>query len=198
MVHIRVHVLMKTDLSPLFIEFGLYVDQHGMPSRGIQGVIEWEGIAEHVALHPPYVLVFATNFIEIRHASTGRLVQIVPGNDVCCSWDGRNNAATRVTTAMDPEPIPQEFHIHAVMNVMTLSARSQSLRWSRVPHVYCLKPIIALDAQEITPTITSPVVNGEKDPPESDEKNVHGIPLPDTMSSSTSQKVSSCLSYISS
>ncbi|KAH9957979.1 CNH domain-containing protein [Lactifluus volemus] len=39
------------------MEFGLYVNRHGDPSR-TKGTIEWEGTAEHVAWHPPYILIF--------------------------------------------------------------------------------------------------------------------------------------------
>src|SRR5258708_37068695 len=61
-------------------EFGMYVDRHGDPSRAVI-TVEWEGTAEKVAYHPPYVLLFDPRFIEIRHVETGRLAQIIPGND---------------------------------------------------------------------------------------------------------------------
>ncbi|KAF8902367.1 Dbl-like domain-containing protein [Gymnopilus junonius] len=69
-------------------EFGLYVDKHGEPCRSF-GLIEWEGTAERVAFHPPYVVLFDSRFIEVRHVETGRLAQIIPGNEVRCTWDGR-------------------------------------------------------------------------------------------------------------
>ncbi|KAF9646331.1 hypothetical protein BDM02DRAFT_3065113, partial [Thelephora ganbajun] len=50
--------------------------------------VEWEGAAERVAWHPPYTLPFDSRFIEIRHVETGRLVQIVSGNDMRWIWDG--------------------------------------------------------------------------------------------------------------
>ncbi|KAH8116354.1 Dbl domain-containing protein [Phellopilus nigrolimitatus] len=98
-------------------EFGLYVDRHGDPSRSV-GTIEWEGTAERVAWHPPYVLLFDSRFIEIRHVETGRLAQIIPGNDIRCIWDGRGSNVPPVGT---PGPDgwadggPQEARIHAVM-----------------------------------------------------------------------------------
>ncbi|KAE9397959.1 citron-like protein, partial [Gymnopus androsaceus JB14] len=64
-------------------EFGVYVDKHGDPNRAA-GTVEWEGTAERVALHAPYVLLFDSRFIEVRHLETGRLVQIIPGNDIRC------------------------------------------------------------------------------------------------------------------
>jgi hypothetical protein len=73
-------------------EFGLYVDRHGNPSRTM-AVVEWEGTAERAAHHPPYVLLFDSRFIEVRNAETGRLAQIIPGEHVRCTWDGR--AASR-------------------------------------------------------------------------------------------------------
>ncbi|EMD39100.1 hypothetical protein CERSUDRAFT_47353 [Gelatoporia subvermispora B] len=108
----------KDEFLLCYDEFGLYVDRHGDPSRSI-GTIEWEGTAEHVAWHPPYVLLFDSRFIEIRHVETGRLVQIIPGNDIRCIWDGRG---TTSVTAATPGPegwnetMSQEPRVHGVMN----------------------------------------------------------------------------------
>lgn len=96
-------------------EFGIHVDKHGDPIRpGV--IIEWEGTAERVACHPPYVLLFDSRFIEVRYIDTGRLAQIIPGNDVRCIWDGRgvSNAATQKPTLTDPRE-QQEAKVHAVM-----------------------------------------------------------------------------------
>ena len=76
------------ECSSFLTEFGLYVNQHGDPSR-TKGTIEWEGTAKHVAWHPPYILIFGSRFIEVRHVETGRLCQIIPGHDLRCIWDGR-------------------------------------------------------------------------------------------------------------
>ena len=46
------------------------------------------GTAEHVAWHPPYVFIFHLRFIEVRHVDTGRLCQILRGQDLRCTWDG--------------------------------------------------------------------------------------------------------------
>ncbi|KAF7371013.1 hypothetical protein MSAN_00735500 [Mycena sanguinolenta] len=54
-------------------EFGVYVDRHGKPRRN-GTTIEWEGNAEKVALHQPYILLFDSRFIEIRNIETGRLM----------------------------------------------------------------------------------------------------------------------------
>ncbi|KAH9965641.1 CNH domain-containing protein [Lactifluus volemus] len=82
-------------------EFGLYVNRHGDPSR-TKGTIEWEGTAEHVAWHPPYILIFDSRFIEVRHVETGRLCQIIPGHDLRCIWDGRGASLPL------PAPAPME------------------------------------------------------------------------------------------
>lgn len=102
-----------------FPEFGLYVDRHGDPSRTVS-TVEWEGTAERAAHHSPYVLLFDSRFIEVRWVETGRLAQIIPGNDVRCIWDGRG-------ARIPPMPAPgadtwgenqydQEARVHAVMN----------------------------------------------------------------------------------
>ncbi|TCD61525.1 hypothetical protein EIP91_008286 [Steccherinum ochraceum] len=134
----------KDEFLLCYNEFGLYVDRHGEPCRSIQ-TIEWEGTAEHVAWHPPYVLLFDSRFIEIRHVETGRLAQIIPGNDMRCIWDGRGT-----TTLPPPTPgtegwnegVTQEPRVHGVMNVPD-SSSSRSQR-SVAQHVFELIPTIPL------------------------------------------------------
>ncbi|KAJ3915019.1 CNH domain-containing protein [Lentinula edodes] len=110
-----------------YTEFGLYVNKHGDPSRHT-GSIEWEGTAERVALHPPYILLFDTRFIEVRHVQTGRLAQIIPGHDVRCLWDGRGVNIPAPQTPSGPndsdEHIVQEARVHAVMNAADASVRN--------------------------------------------------------------------------
>lgn len=81
----------------VFIEFGIYVDNHGVPHES--GVVEWEGLIERVALHFPYLVLFDSRFIETRDLETGRLCQIVHGNNIRCILDGRWLGAT--TTGLD-------------------------------------------------------------------------------------------------
>lgn len=50
--------------------------------------IEWGGTAEHVACHPPYILIFNSRFIEVRRIDTGLLCQVIRGNDLRCTWNG--------------------------------------------------------------------------------------------------------------
>ncbi|CCM02649.1 uncharacterized protein FIBRA_04753 [Fibroporia radiculosa] len=91
--------------------FGFYVDNHGDPCSS-SSIIEWEGVAERVAWHPPYVLLFSPTFIEVRHAMTGRLAQIIPGIGVGCLYDGRR----RVPYLDDWSPgVPQEPRVHGLM-----------------------------------------------------------------------------------
>jgi len=68
-------------------EFGVYIDKHGTLING-RVVIEWEGIAERVSYHHPYILLFSSNFVEVRHAASGQLEQIIRGNSMRCIWDG--------------------------------------------------------------------------------------------------------------
>ena len=51
--------------------------------------MEWQGTAARVAFHSPYLLLFDSRFVEVRHIDTGRLVQIITGNDIVCTCDGR-------------------------------------------------------------------------------------------------------------
>ncbi|KAF8990664.1 Dbl-like domain-containing protein [Cyathus striatus] len=128
----------------VYDEFGVYVDKHGDPSRSA-GTIEWEGTAERVAFHSPYILLFDTRFIEIRHIESGRLAQIIPGNDVRCIWDGRGVSSNAATTPSADGSV-QEAQVHAVMNSTdTVSgARSRAI----AQHVVELIPTVPLNLPE--------------------------------------------------
>jgi hypothetical protein len=124
----------------LLAEFGLYVDKHGDPSREF-GTIEWEGTAKRVALHHPYVLLFDTQFIEIRHVDTGRLAQIIRGNDVRCLWDRRQLSTCTMSTSKDG----QELLVHGVMGAMDPVIQPEARpSGAIVQHVFELIPTISL------------------------------------------------------
>lgn len=95
-------------------EFGIYVNKHGAPSR-TTGTIEWEGTAERVAIHWPYILLFDSRFIEVRHVSTGLLAQIISGNEIRCIWDGRGTCAPPSTGSESFQQINPDPRIHCVM-----------------------------------------------------------------------------------
>ena len=97
-----------------FTEFGLYVDEYGDLSRGIEAV-ELEGTAERIALHPPYIL-FDSRFIEIRHVEIGCLVQIISGDDIRCAWNDRGTNHSYVISGGSSD-VSQEPRVHGVMNM---------------------------------------------------------------------------------
>lgn len=126
------------------LEFGIYVDRYGDPSRAT-GLIEWEGTAERVACHTPYILLFDSRFIEVRHIDTGRLAQIIQGTEIRCIWDGRGTNAPQLTTPGPngwQENLSQEARVHAVMKA------------SEVPRQPGSRPVtVAQQVVELVPTI---------------------------------------------
>ncbi|KAN0135316.1 CNH domain containing protein [Lactarius tabidus] len=128
-------------------EFGLYVNQHGNPSL-TKDPIEWEGKAEQVAWHPPYVLIFDSRFIEVRHIETGRLCQIIPGNDLRCIWDGRGGSAPPIASAPNgarEEAPSKEARVHGVMRAGdSVQGRAGPLGVGRgiVEHIFELRPVL--------------------------------------------------------
>ncbi|KAF9074529.1 CNH domain-containing protein [Rhodocollybia butyracea] len=93
-------------------EFGVYVDKSGSPNIAA-GIIEWEGTADSVAVHAPYIVLFNSSFIEVRRLETGHPVQIIRGHDIRCIWDGRN-VISSVSLKPD-ESLNKVGHVHAVM-----------------------------------------------------------------------------------
>ncbi|KAJ7105112.1 Dbl-like domain-containing protein [Mycena crocata] len=129
-------------------EFGLYVNKHGDPSptRTI-GTVEWEGTAERVAFHAPYILLFDSRFIEVRDVETGRLAQIIPGNDMHCLWDGRGQASNsnEQNLADHRNGVLQEARVHGVMNAPEPPAQpGRPAPRAVAQHVFELIPTIPL------------------------------------------------------
>ncbi|KAI9499680.1 CNH domain-containing protein [Zychaea mexicana] len=65
--------------------YGYLIDAHGNPvssSNGQAYLFEWESEPLRVVRHRNHIIGFSEHFIEIRHLSSGELVQIVPA-DLC-------------------------------------------------------------------------------------------------------------------
>jgi hypothetical protein len=78
----------------------------------------WEGTAQHAAHHPPFVLLFDSEFIEIRHVETGRLVQIMLRDRAPrCIWDGRAATLDSDDDRQDADDRNQEARVHAVVYI---------------------------------------------------------------------------------
>ncbi|KAI0752263.1 hypothetical protein BC629DRAFT_1297111 [Irpex lacteus] len=76
--------LVKTgekELLVVFDELGCYVDKRGIPSRS-SGYLRWETKAVSYARRGRNILLFSPEFIEIRDISSGRLVQVIQGQDI--------------------------------------------------------------------------------------------------------------------
>lgn len=76
----------ESEFLLVYDSFGFFVDRHGYPNRDMRA-IEWEGRPESVGFHPPYVVLFSAPFMEIRHISDARLLQIYCAKDLRCSWE---------------------------------------------------------------------------------------------------------------
>ncbi|KAJ7274437.1 hypothetical protein B0H12DRAFT_1208087 [Mycena haematopus] len=70
-----------TELLVVYDSMGCYVSRHGIPSRN-SGYIRWECKATSFAARGAHVLLFSSNFIEIRNVLTGLLVQVIEGHDI--------------------------------------------------------------------------------------------------------------------
>jgi hypothetical protein len=64
-----------------FSEFGCYIDNHGIPVRSA-GYISWECRAIGYAHRGAHLLLFSPKFIEVRSIASGKLVQVIEGEDV--------------------------------------------------------------------------------------------------------------------
>lgn len=62
-------------------ELGCYIDRHGAPCRS-SGYLRWETKATSYAHRGEHVLLFSQDFIEIRSVTTGKLVQVIEGQEI--------------------------------------------------------------------------------------------------------------------
>ncbi|KAI0303762.1 hypothetical protein B0F90DRAFT_1816034 [Multifurca ochricompacta] len=68
-------------LSDTSLELGYYIDKYGKPARS-SGYISWECKATAYAHRGSHLLLFSPGFIEVRSIHSGKLVQVIEGNDV--------------------------------------------------------------------------------------------------------------------
>lgn len=71
----------RNEILVVYDEFGCYVDKHGIPVRSA-GYISWDCRATAYAHRGAHLLLFSSNSIEVRSMASGKLVQVVEGEDV--------------------------------------------------------------------------------------------------------------------
>ncbi|KAG2157870.1 uncharacterized protein EDB93DRAFT_730686 [Suillus bovinus] len=69
------------EILVVYDTLGCYITKYGVPSRK-SGFILWETKATSFAHRGSHVLLFSSEFIEIRSISTGRLDQVIEGRDI--------------------------------------------------------------------------------------------------------------------
>ncbi|PWW74158.1 hypothetical protein C7212DRAFT_215204 [Tuber magnatum] len=99
-------------------ECAVYVNKHGDISRSV--IMEFVGKAKSVAIYGPYILVFDSDFVEIRNAENGRLRQVIAGRDCRCIDDAQcgGSAGTRcIKVAMaHPEVEGRQLVVELLVN----------------------------------------------------------------------------------
>ncbi|KAF7799770.1 hypothetical protein EIP86_011012 [Pleurotus ostreatoroseus] len=70
-----------SELLVIYDELGCFINRHGVPSRSA-GYVRWESKATSVAHRGEHVLLFSSEFIEIRTVASGKLVQVIEGQDI--------------------------------------------------------------------------------------------------------------------
>ncbi|EJF64968.1 hypothetical protein DICSQDRAFT_159921 [Dichomitus squalens LYAD-421 SS1] len=71
----------KDEFLVIYDELGCYTDQHGVPTRN-SGYLRWEVKAVSYSYRGDYIILFSPEFIEIRTVRTGKLMQVIEGEDI--------------------------------------------------------------------------------------------------------------------
>ena len=77
----------------VYEECAVYVNKHGDVSRSV--VMEFVGKAKAAAMFDKFVLLFDSDFVEVRNAQNGRLRQVIWGRDVKCLDDAQGGVAAQ-------------------------------------------------------------------------------------------------------
>ncbi|KAI1004997.1 Rho1 guanine nucleotide exchange factor 3 [Podosphaera aphanis] len=88
--------LSQVEFLLCYEECGVYVDKHGDVSRSV--VLEFVGKAKTAAMYGAYLVLFDTDFVEVRNAENGRLRQVISGKDIKCLDCGVNPLGVGSTT----------------------------------------------------------------------------------------------------
>ncbi|KAK5170356.1 Rho guanine nucleotide exchange factor [Saxophila tyrrhenica] len=70
----------------VYANCAVYINKHGEVSRSV--ILEFVGSAQSAALYGAYLLLFCEDFVEIRNALNGRLMQVIAGREIKCLDDG--------------------------------------------------------------------------------------------------------------
>lgn len=90
----------------VYEDFGCFIDRHGVPVRN-GFVICWECKALRFAERRHHILLFSPEFVEVREKSSGKLVQVIEGQDIRLLNAGMANAGASddANILSDAEPI---------------------------------------------------------------------------------------------
>jgi len=84
--------LNENEFLCVYDECAVYVNKHGDVSRSV--VMEFVGRAKAACLIDGFLVLFDSDFVEVRDATSGRLKQVIAGKDVRCLDDGRGGTGT--------------------------------------------------------------------------------------------------------
>jgi len=82
--------VVRCDASELLVvydDLGCYITRHGAPTRSCS-YVRWEAKATSSTRVGAHLLLFSSEFVEIRHIQTGRLVQVLEGEDIRLLYPG--------------------------------------------------------------------------------------------------------------
>ena len=89
--------LSEQEFLLVYANCAVYVNRHGDVSRSV--IMEFVGNAQSAALYGAYLVLFDSDFVEIRNAQNGRLKQIISGREIKCLDDGGSTLSAGSTGA---------------------------------------------------------------------------------------------------
>ncbi|KAI9852717.1 MAG: hypothetical protein M1838_005912 [Thelocarpon superellum] len=115
--------LNETEFLLCYEECAVYVDKHGDVNRVL--IMEFVGKAKSAAMYGPYILLFDSDFVEIRNADNGRLKQVISGRDVRCLDDARSGGSAGNRTIKIALQHPEAERMQLVVELLLNEGRQE-------------------------------------------------------------------------
>ncbi len=110
--------LNNTEFLLAYDACAVYANQHGDVSRS--AVMTYVDKARSAAMYGPYLLLFNTDYVEIRNAENGRRRQVIAGRDIKCLDDAQTGSSAGQRTIkfalQHPEMERMQLVLELVLN----------------------------------------------------------------------------------
>ena len=122
-------------LNSCLAELGCYTDKYGVPTRS-SGYLRWETRASAYSWRGEHILLFSPEFVEIRTVQTGKLVQVIQGEDIRRVDVGLLTSEKDATTLVAMKGREEQGLVVETLQELVETTEIRTTRASEVPGMF--------------------------------------------------------------